>query len=937
MKLRIRPGQTVVGALLALLAGILWAAAPAAPLETRIKYLSGIGPDDAVVWDFFCTGGRNSGVWSRIRVPSCWEQEGFGTYYYGTRRRGKPDDDPEIPKEQGKYRTEFAVPANWRGRHVRLVFEAAMTDTEVRINDRPAGPVHQGGFYRFHYDVTLLVKYGATNLLEVTVSKESSNQSVNRAERRGDYWTFGGIYRPVWLEARPAQFIDWTAIDARADGTFYAQAHLGAPLPGAQVAVRILDADSKPVGAPLVVTVDVQGDAAIMRGRFSGVKVWTAETPNLYRVQFTLSQDGRPRHMVTERFGFRTFEVRPRDGVYLNGQKIVLKGIDRHCFWPETGRTLGRRQSYADARLIKEANMNAVRMSHYPPDMHFLEACDELGLYALDELAGWQGFYDTPTGARLISQMVPRDVNHPSILFWDNGNEGGWNTENDGEFDRWDPQQRPVLHPWAIFSGLNTKHYPRYDLMQQLSSGPDIFMPTEFLHGLYDGGIGAGFRDYWAVMGRSRTCAGGFFWVFADEGLVRTDQDGRIDCAGDAAPDGITGPHRDKEGSYHAVREIWSPVQITAQSDGVLKVENYYDFTNLDQCRFGWELARFPSRGSGGRGHQILARGEVKGPAVAPRAAGELHLPLPDARRDADALFVTASDASGHALWTWSWALKHNDEQFDKHPANRSEPATSGDEGAYLVVKAGSYALRFNRSTGALVSISRSGKAISLQNGPRFLAYRRKERNFTDIAGPERLMGLTARPEGNTAIVEANYQGALRRVRWKILPDLLALDYEYAFDGAVDLLGVQFDYPEANVKSKRWLGRGPYHVWQNRLEGGVLDVWEAAHNDAVPGESWTYPEFKGYFRDWQWVVLETTEGSITVENGAGDGFLGIFTPRDGKVSPLLNLPSTGLAFLDVVPAIGEKFNLPETLGPQSQSRKVSGIHRGSLVFRFDNQ
>ena len=101
-------------------------------------------------------------------------------------------------------------------------------------------------------------------------------------------------------------------------------------------------------------------------------------------------------HVVTERFGFRTFEVRPRDGVYLNGRKIVLKGINRHSFNAKTGRTLTRAQNYADVRLIKGANMNAVRMSHYPPDPAFLEAADELGLYVLDELAGWQGFYDTP-------------------------------------------------------------------------------------------------------------------------------------------------------------------------------------------------------------------------------------------------------------------------------------------------------------------------------------------------------------------------------------------------------------------------------------------------------------------------------------------------------------------------------------------------------------
>ena len=126
-----------------------------------------------------------------------------------------------------------------------------------------------------------------------------------------------------------------------------------------------------------------------------------------------------------------------------------------------------------DVRLIKEMNMNAVRMSHYPPDAHFLEACDELGLYVLDELAGWQGSYDTPTATRLVGEMVRRDVNHPSILFWDNGNEGGWNTDVDGEFAKWDPQHRPVLHPWEKFSGIDTNHYEVMGLAPQSHKGPD--------------------------------------------------------------------------------------------------------------------------------------------------------------------------------------------------------------------------------------------------------------------------------------------------------------------------------------------------------------------------------------------------------------------------------------------------------------------------------
>ena len=190
------------------------------------------------------------------------------------------------------------------------------------------------------------------------------------------------------------------------------------------------------VGQPFSADISANQNTVKLQTNIRGPRLWTAETPNLYRVRLTLTPKSGSAHTVTERFGFRTFEVRPGDGFYLNGQRILQKGANRHSFWPETGRTLSKQISYDDIKLIKEMNMNAVRMSHYPPDVHFLDACDELGLYVLDELGGWQKSYDTPTGRRLIGQIVRRDVNHPSIVLWDNGNEGGWNRENDDEFAR---------------------------------------------------------------------------------------------------------------------------------------------------------------------------------------------------------------------------------------------------------------------------------------------------------------------------------------------------------------------------------------------------------------------------------------------------------------------------------------------------------------------
>jgi beta-galactosidase/beta-glucuronidase len=107
--------------------------------------------------------------------------------------------------------------------------------------------------------------------------------------------------------------------------------------------------------------------------------------------------------------------------------KIKFKGVNRHSFYPSSGRTTSKEISIADVKLIKEMNMNAVRMSHYPPDGHFLEVCDSLGLFVMDELAGWHGNYDTPTGTKLLKEMIANDENHPSIVFWANGNEGGHN------------------------------------------------------------------------------------------------------------------------------------------------------------------------------------------------------------------------------------------------------------------------------------------------------------------------------------------------------------------------------------------------------------------------------------------------------------------------------------------------------------------------------
>ena len=166
------------------IAFLLISIAPAAlsAQQTFVQYLSGTGKDDTVQWDFKCSAGANSGKWSKIGVPSQWELQGFGEYTYGRfyvgDRNAKPAD------ETGHYRYSFKVPVTWKGMDVDIVFDGVMTDARVLINGKQAGEVHQGAFYRFSYRISDLLKYGASNRLEVFVKKQSDNASVNNAEHR---------------------------------------------------------------------------------------------------------------------------------------------------------------------------------------------------------------------------------------------------------------------------------------------------------------------------------------------------------------------------------------------------------------------------------------------------------------------------------------------------------------------------------------------------------------------------------------------------------------------------------------------------------------------------------------------------------------------------------------------------------------------------------
>jgi len=887
---------------------------------TQIQYLSGIDKDHRVDWDFQVNGGRNAGVWKKIPVPSNWEMEGFGSYRYSNDWQKDP-----APDSTGIYRYQFNVPATWRGKQLEIVFGGAMTDTLVKINGEPAGAVHQGGFYEFRYDVTRLLKPGDSNQLEVTVQRYSANASVNRAERSSDYWLFSGIYRPVWLEAKPVANIERVSLDARHTGDFDADVFLAGASTG-KVAARVTTLAGAPLGKEF--STDVVDGKAHLRAHLANIVPWSAENPHRYQVQFRLLNGGKAVHEVSKIIGFRTIELRPRDGVYVNGHKVRLKGSNRHSIWPTSGRTTSKQLSYQDANLMKQMNMNAVRMSHYPPDPHFLDVADEVGLYVIDELTGWQKAYDTDVATPLVKELVQRDQHHPSIIFWANGNEGGFNRNLDHLYVGWDAQKRPVIHPWENFGGIDTAHYPTYNCCAtSLFNGRDVFMPTEFLHGLYDGGAGASLNDWWNAMLANPLSAGGFIWAFVDEGIVRDDRGGAIDVAGNLAPDGILGPYREKEGSFFAIKKIWSPLYLPLSEmaslpptfDGRIVLENRYDFTNLNQLKLRWQLVRF------GRdtGHTVVAQGGIKAPDIAAGMRGSTSIALPRDWQQQDALYLTATGPDGRDIYTWSWMIASPQQIAERLRAPvGATPASVTELADGYLLRSGALAVTIDKTSGYLRELKKDGVLVPLTNGPRL------------VAGKAQLQHIQGTRDGNDVLVSAEYTGNLRKIKWRLsAAGELSVNYGYQMEGSryVDALGVTFDYPEAGVKSMRWLGRGPYRVWKNRTQGAEFDVWQKDYNDTVSGLSWNYPEFKGLHDKVYWAEFKTQTLPLTFINHADDIALRVFTPKEASGEGFepkathIDFPPGDISFLNAILPIGTKFHPPAELGPSAQQGRTPNL------------
>ena len=430
--------------------------------------------------------------------------------------------------------------------------------------------------------------------------------------------------------------------------------------------------------------------------------------------------------------------------------------------------------------------------------------------------------------------------------------------------------------------------------------------------------------------------AGGFLWDFADEGVVRTDMDGWIDTKKNNAADGIIGPFHEKEGSYFTIKEIWSPVHIDLEYlppafNGRVKTENRYVYTNLNQCTFTASLVSCP----GFTPARTVATWKLVSPDVEPGNKAFLDLNLPKNWRSYDILEVSAIDPHGKNSMTWTWPVNNPETAAAKivKPVKGESPALE-ETPHQLIVKSGHSVFYFGKETGLLDSVMASDQIIPFGNGP-VLAH--EDNTFDTISWTTTEDSIVVKTVYRKKQDKFFFTWIVHSGGW------LELDYNYHLWGKNPYAGFNFSFPEADIRSVRYLGDGPYRVWKNRMKGPQFGMWDKKYNNTITGESWEYPEFKGYYSRMYRTKFNTASQPFYVVSATGDLFLRLFTPDSPKGAYNDNttppFPGGDISFLSAISPIGTKFKKASYTGPQGELNEFSphsmpAYRQGKLYFFF---
>lgn len=556
----------------------------------------------------------NDKMWKLMSVPGLWELNGYGDPVYVNKGWAWKNDyhsNPPIPPVKnnhvGSYRKEITIPETWNGKDVFIHFGAVTSNLYLWVNGQFVG-YSEDSKLEAEFNVTRYLKKGK-NLIAFQVFRWCDGTYLEDQ----DMFRYSGVSRDCYLYARDLRRINDIKINSTLDkayknGILDIQLDFSENAVGGQVNVALCDAFEKIVFSEKVqIEKTIEGITTIIKQP----RKWTAETPDLYTLKTTLTdKTGRIIEVLSNKIGFRTAEIKNKQ-LLVNGQPVLIKGVNRHEMDPLTGSYVTRERMKQDIRIMKENNINAVRTSHYPDDSYFYDLCDEYGIYVVAE-ANLESHGMTAPGNKNalaadpeFSQMhlernqrnVQRNRNHPAVIIWSLGNEAGdgQNFTNCFNWIKKEDPTRPVQYE-GTRKGKNTDifcpMYYSYDECQQYLNGHPArpLILCEYVHAMGNS-VGV-LKEYWSLVRKYPLFQGGFIWDFVDQSPRVAKKDGGYYYAfggdfnpydasdGTFANNGLINSHRQKHPHMTEVKRIYQSIWLDtvdiARGEFVIRNENFF-------------------------------------------------------------------------------------------------------------------------------------------------------------------------------------------------------------------------------------------------------------------------------------------------------------------------------------------------------------------------
>lgn len=856
--------------------------------------------------------------WDRIKVPSCWQTEGFDKMHYTDVLYLFPVNPPYVPDENptGIYRRNITLDADWLSKRTILRFGGVDSAYDVWVNGTHVG-YSKVSRLPSEFDITEVVKEGS-NQITVRVYKWSDGTYLEDQ----DMWWLSGIYRDVELLSLPLTAIENCYINGSLDddyrnGIIHMETEIFAPAEDISLSWKLLD------GQELIAGETVNsgtGHIVIVDHVIENVKKWTAETPSLYTVELELHCNGQSVQKVIYRTGFRRIEMIDNNFT-VNGKVILLNGVNHHDYDPENGRTMDPEVLRQDILLMKRHNINALRCSHYPSVDCLYDYCDEYGLYVIDEADlechgfEWTGRYDWITddprwqAAYLdrVERMVLRDFNHPCIIMWSLGNESsfGCNFVEMAKRVKEMDASRLVHYEGdddAEVADVYSTMYTRLKALAEIANGTEKHnkphVMCEYGHAMGNGP--GGLKEYQDLYRSSKRLQGGFIWEWYDHGIKETDPEGKdyyryggnygdFPTNGNFCIDGLLMPDRTPSPGLIEYKQVICPVEIKAEAGSLRRIslENYYDFLDLSTIQLAWSVSDEGKVIQQGICEELLC--SPGGSVVVtipwenfePETNGEYYLNLELQERH-DMSFAKA----GHVIGKYQFELPVANIKLTEH-ATAKELAVSEDT-VNILIQGDGFEASFDKVTGSLKEWKQNGTSY-LSKGPRVIVdraiidndmYKKEDwRNKYYIQLPSEQtesVEIQRAPQRVTVLIR-KYFGCLNQ-SWGF-----SLTYRYAIyaDGVLELnldgrafqngkteppflprIGIEMEADQA-LRQITWYGRGFGENYADSCQAAFMGIYKAELEQMHT--NYVKPQENGHREQVKWLAAGNGRESLLIK------------------------------------------------------------------------